>query len=290
MTTTSIAAKESSFRFLDIHVSEIDNYSNAIEDLLFNHSLVGMIIRDVFPHDVMEQVVERLEKNQDDLKVFTSFYMEKAPHIIGPAVPNFKPENIKEYFAATSAFRQVCRSLFPENYQFEERVRSVFHALSGGRPVEVPTGLQEEVYNSATIRLLPDGHEFIPHAGNVINLNLIHHEHLLSLVNIKDQLSYFIPLSLSEAGGELIVYNKLCETEEVERYKNIDLKAYFTSDQINFDQYEHKVVAPSVGDMVLFQGGRYYHRVSPASGSCPRRTIGGLVNGSYDSETIYYWI
>ncbi len=290
MTAISITAKESSFRFLDIHVSELKNYPNAIEDLLFNHSLVGMIIREVFPGEVMKQVVESLEKNQDDLKVFYRYYMEKAPRVIGPAVPGFKPENMKEYFASASAFRQVCRSLFPENYQFDERVASMLQTISGGRQVKVPTGLEGETYNPATIRLLPDGHEFIPHAGNPINLNLVKDEHLLSLIELINELSFFVPLALSEVGGELIVYNKVTEAKDVEQYKNIELSAYNTeAKKTNFDQYDRKVLVPGVGDMILFQGGRYYHSVTPVSGDRARITMGGVVNRSRDHKTLYYW-
>jgi hypothetical protein len=41
--------------------------------------------------------------------------------------------------------------------------------------------------------------------------------------------------------------------------------------------------------MLLFDGGRYYHRVSKVIGRSPRRTIGGFLGFSRQRDRVYYW-
>jgi hypothetical protein len=47
-----VIAKEPPFNFLDIHVSEIERHPTAVQDMLYNRSFEGMIIREVLPKDI----------------------------------------------------------------------------------------------------------------------------------------------------------------------------------------------------------------------------------------------
>jgi len=294
MTTTSTAKESTFFRLLDIHISEIKNYPNAIQDMVFNRSYEGMIIRDVFPKDVMEQVVERLEKNEGDINsLFFSSEKEmnfenfKGPHLFGKSLLFTKPDSLKEYFAYTPAFRQACRLLFQGKLDYEEHLESVFQSISGGVPVKIPTGSEGESYCPSVIRVLPDGHEIIIHVGNSF-VEYPQIDHLKSIFDLTDQLSFFIPLSLPEAGGQLVIY--ALEWEEAKRGGKFDLQTLGLELQdLNIDEYETLTLTPGVGDMLLFDGGRFYHSVNRVSGSRPRRTIGGFLNFSCERDTVYYW-
>jgi hypothetical protein len=294
MTTTSTPSKNSDFcRLLDIHISEINNYAGSLQDIFFNRRLEAMIVRDVFPKSVMEEAIERLEKDEGGLSaVFVSSQSKSAlvakiNHSYGPGVFGSQPD-LKEYFAKASVFRQGCRALFQGNVDYEEHIKSVFHSLSGGLPVKIPTGLEEKSYSSSSIRVIPDSHEIPIHVGKDLLL-LPQASHIRSLIDFTDQISFFIPLSIPEAGGELVVYN--LEFDE-ERQGNQSTNLYelgLRTQSFNPDLYDSKVLAPGVGDMLLFDGGRYYHRVTPVSGSRPRRTIGGFVNFSCNHDVVYYW-
>jgi hypothetical protein len=43
------------------------------------------------------------------------------------------------------------------------------------------------------------------------------------------------------------------------------------------------------GDMILFTGGRIWHRVEPVEGESERVTIGGFVALAQDGERVYFW-
>jgi hapalindole-type alkaloid chlorinase len=294
MSTTMHSKESNFFRYLDIHVSEINDYPGSLQDIYFNRSFEGFIIREAFSRDAMEQVTDRLEKDKGDMSsTFVSSQSKSAlianiNHSYGPGLFGSNSD-LEGYFAKASAFRNGCRTLFQGNIDYEERIESVLHALSGGLPVSIPTGVEGQAYNSSSIRVIPDGHEIPIHVGKE-PLLFPQASHLRTLVDITDQFSFFIPLSLPDAGGELIVYD--LEFDEEQSKKNQTSNIYeigLRTKNLNPDSYKSKVLAPGVGDMLLFDGGRYYHRVTQVSGKRPRRTIGGFANFSHDREALYYW-
>ncbi len=281
----ALTIKNNTLRFLDIHVSEVKNYPNALHEIAFDRKFEGIIIRQVFTEELMKRVVERLENNEGDMNSIWISKMAKescakAPYMYGQSIIGSEPD-LKKYYACSSAFRQGCRILFQGHPDFEEKVESVFYNLSDGRPIQIPTSLEGDTYTPATIRVLPDNHEIDLHVGNDFP-DFPESSHLKTLINVTDQLSYFIPMSLPKAGGELIVYNLECQTnDEI-------IAAYHLDDSI-MDKYESIVLKPNLGDMVLFDGGRYYHRVTPIVGDNPRRTIGGFLAFSSQEDRVYYW-
>jgi hapalindole-type alkaloid chlorinase len=292
--TSSNSQKSDFFRLLDIHVSEVENYSGSLQDIFFNRSFEGLIVREVFSKDIIEQVVERLNNDEGEISsVFVSsqsklINVAKVSHSYGPGVFGSKPD-LKEYFAKASIFRRACSTLFEGKLGYEKRIESIFYPLAGGIPVKIPTGPEGQSYSSSSIRVAPDGHEFPVHVGKELLL-LPQANHIRSLVDSTDQISFFIPLSLPEAGGELVVFDAEFEERKGEKNPNITLDKLVVNTQgFNADQYASKVLSPGLGDMLLFDGGRYYHRVTPIIGSCPRRTIGGFLNFSRNHDILYYW-
>ena len=289
MSKTNIP-KKPILRFLDINASQVESYSSALEDMIINRSFEGMIIREVLPQETVERVVRRLEEDgggMNSLFRSPSAKIEnldhKPPNLFGHPIVAGKPD-LKKYFADAQAFRQGCCELFQGNPDFEERVESVLHYLSGGLPVRIPTGPQGQTYTSATIRVMPAGHEIKVHVGNEF-LRMPQASHLRTMVDLSDQLSYFIPLSVPEAGGELIVYTLEWDLEE----RSSNTPAIHHLDDHVVEQYESMAFAPGPGDMLLFNGGRYYHRVTPVLGSRLRRTIGGFLAFSQEHDAVYYW-
>ena len=56
-----------------------------------------------------------------------------------------------------------------------------------------------------------------------------------------------------------------------------------------FQNFDSTAFAPQPGDMLIFDGGRYFHRVSKVEGVLPRRTVGGFVGFSQNHDRLYYW-
>lgn len=291
-----VIAKEPLFNFLDIHVSEIEKHPTALEDMLYNRSFEGMIIREVLPKDVVEQVVSRLEENEGGMSaILDSKFAEavKGAYTLGENIVFCDP-SLQQYFDYAAVFRQKCHTLFEGTLDLEERMESVLGFVSGGKKVQIPTGPQQgQTYIPATIRKVPTDHEFPIHVGNDF-LNSPQSDHLRSLVDITDQLSYFIPLVLPEAGGELVIYGLEWDGEplnfdDTNSDSGYGSRLYQRSHPRFDEQYGSMTFKPGVGDMMLFDGGRFYHCIAPTVGDRTRITIGGFLSFSKEHDAIYYW-
>ena len=280
-------SKAPAFRLLDLHVSEIDSYPNAIQDMLLDRNFEGMIIRDVLPKNKLEEIISHLE--DEFMQAFfispTTMVKDlpyKCADMFGQSIIGSTPD-LGSYFTCAAPFRQACRQLFGEYPDFESHLESVFCSLAGGLPIQIPTGPNGQTYTPATIRVLPEEHEILLHVGNEF-LRMPQATHLNTLVDLTDQLSYFIPLSIPESGGELIVYNLEWNPEEHHDTPETPQLAEHL-----LQQSESMIFAPGPGDMLLFDGGRFYHCVTPVVGAQPRRTIGGFLALSKDHDSVYYW-
>jgi len=300
-----VISSESTLKCLDIHASEVAQHPSIVEDLFFKHDYQGVIVREVIPKDCLEAIVQNLETNPTMQSVVlehgTSDY--KIPRVYGYSLTS-SPEDLTMYFQYAEKFRSGCREVFGDYFDFEERMFTILSALAGGLPVSVPTGPNQESFKPVGIRWMGDGREIKIHVGkdflNGPGPSQLHH-----MVDDHNQLSYYIPLSLPEAGGELVIYNLCWNPEVIDSFKPLiisEVKADRVvynreqSDSVPEDltdqelkQYEHTVFAPGLGDMLLFNGGRYYHRVTPVIGHQVRRTIGGFLGFSQDHDRLYSW-
>jgi hapalindole-type alkaloid chlorinase len=280
-------------RFVTIDAADIHSYPTAVADI-YAGRLDGMIIRGVLPHDAVELVVDRLERGEFDMEAikFVPFaHLDVAPHTLGRAILASGMDT-DAYFHSAGMFREKCRALFRDTVDFEQRIEQTIGVLSGGLPVSVPSGPGHGSYTPATIRVLPDGHEIGIHVGNDF-LYLPQCQHLAGLVDAT-QLSYFMPLTLSESGGELIVY--ALEWDDMAPHYTVaeDGRPVGPSVTNGFilamvESYESMCFRPGPGDLLIFNGGRYYHRVAPTLGARPRRTIGGFLAWSKAGDAIHYW-
>ena len=289
------ASSDSSlFEFLVIDSAEVERFPHAIR-AMYDKQLDGMIVRNVLPRETVEAVCARLAAdNTITRNPFPMFaHLAEPPHVVGNAIVAASG-GMEGYFREASAFREQCRALFDGHLDFEQRVESVFRALSGGLHTEIASGpVPGSTYTPATIRVLPEGHEMGIHVGNEF-LRQPQSRHLREIVDMSDQLSFFIPLTVPEGGGELVVYG--LEWDDVSAFlpdqtgpdeANVHLEGSPVWDAVS--EMDSTAFAPAPGDMLIFDGGRYYHRVSKVQGSRARRTIGGFLGYSQAHDRILYW-
>lgn len=281
------------FRFLDIDAADVGRYPSLIDDIRAGRA-DGVIVRGVLPPDAVAAAVGRLARRDPPLPrtVFPGFTDdERAPYVLGRTIVSCAPD-LGEYFADATALRGSLPALFREGPGFEARLEGVFSALAGGRPASVPAGPDGTTYTPATIRVLPDGNEIGVHVGKSFML-LPQAWHLSRSVNVAEQLSYFVTLTAPEGGGELVVYS--LEWADVELYlpkagEARGSNVYAPSGAVQFIELcDRESYRPGEGDMILFDGGRYFHRVTHVRGAHPRRTIGGFLSLSLDQTTVSYW-
>ncbi len=173
---------------------------------------------------------------------------------------------------------------------FEGLVERLLGRFAGGRAVRLAHAGGHPCA-PATVRVLPPGNAIGAHVGNDFVL-LPQAQRLADTLDIRCQLSWFVPLQTAEQGGELEVYGlSFDDTEPIrkDRPEGSDGMDELAGLTFIVDLADRQWVDPGPGDLVLFDGGRWYHRVRPVRGERARVTIGGFLAFSGDGETIYYW-
>lgn len=289
---------------LKIDVSEVANHPTTLQDLFFHGTLQAVIIRKVFSQEALEQVSRNLETNSRMQSILikhgTSDY--KIPYVYGHSLVS-SPSDLKDYLTYAEIFREGFRELFEGNPDFEEQVFSILQTLGGGVPVEIPTAPNGKSYQPVGIRFMPAGHEIKIHAG-LDFLNGPGPKHLRSFVDVSNQLSYFMPITNPEAGGELVMFN-LRWSPELKSFKPLTVsevrqdRVIYNREESDcvpeeltdaaLEKYESQVLELEPGDLLVFDGGRYYHKVTPVVGNKIRQTVGGFLSFSSKGNKVYLW-
>jgi hypothetical protein len=279
---------ESLLRFPTIDVADIHSYPTAVADMYVG-TLDGMIVRGVLPRDTVELVVDRLERDEfvmNDKKFSDVGQDQDSPYTHSPTLIA-AGDDIDGYFSGANTFREKCRALFRDTVDFEQRVEQTISGLSGRLPVRVPSGPVFGSYASASLRVRPTGQGFPIHVGSDFLL-APHYQHLAGLVDGHVQLSYFVTLTVPESGGELIVY--ALEWEDMAKHYTPEGPSDHNAFMLMMaESFETQSFRPDPGDLLIFNGGRYYHRVAPTVGPRSRCTIGGFVARSKTRDAVYYW-
>ena len=131
-------------------------------------------------------------------------------------------------------------------------VTACLKALNPGHPLGVPRG-RDGLYAGFTVRVLEPGGAIALHSERPDWPAM---QELASRADLSVQLSFYVVLQAPQAGGELLVY---------EGAMSDDAEA------------PHAAVVLGVGDLILFDGTRHNHRVSPVEGSLERWTLGGFL-------------
>lgn len=282
------------FDFLDLQESELLDRPTAIADILAGKRH-GLIVRNVYSPEQMAIIAGRLERGDPGFSADPfrkSVHLADPPRIYGRTLNNCAPD-LRQYCADGADFRGRCRELFRDMPDFEERMIGIFRALTGGLPAEVPAGPEPgQIYVPATIRLLPRGHGITPHADN----SLYDKPQAWHLSTLTDPalLSFFLTLSLPGSGGELVVYALEWDafrpgTDTANRMQVTAGETTLIGDAATYVRtFASMSFKPAVGDMLIFDAGRYFHEVTPGKDGA-RCTIGGFVAPSRDDRRLYYW-
>jgi hypothetical protein len=175
---------------------------------------------------------------------------------------------------------------------FEGTVSAVLSELAGGAPVAVAHGFDGRSCPSATLRVIRGGGEIGIHVDNAY-LHMPHTEHLRALVDPLGQLSYFLTLAVPDDGGSVEVIGlewaaaRLFMGQPAGEQANV---WYRGSDVWKaLEGFGYTGVRPEPGDLLVFDGGRYFHRVSTVHGTRPRCTIGGFLGMTTGRDRVYIW-
>lgn len=187
------------------------------------------------------------------------------------------------YFPAAETTRRQLDELF--GFSFEARIEEVFGRVGGGRLVELPAE-DGHTYLPATVRVLDEqGGGYRAHTGNEFVEAYESYDHLRSIAQTTDALSYFVLTQRPDEGGELVMYD-LAWDQTPDGY---DHEFMSPLRDARLEAFPKAYLDPGPGDMILFNGGRIWHKVADIVGPRPRVTVGGFATLAKDDDRIYYW-
>lgn len=275
-------------------LDSLSSFAGIAEEMLYLDGLDGLVVRGAFPPECAATAAHRLLTPHDDLVRceipthelhrgwdFEDTSSDALPYVVCRDLISSPLDQIA-YFDSALRFRRGCRRLFRGGPDFQERVEAVLRVLGGNRAVDVPRGPAGQPYAHATARIWTAGHEIGIHCGLEI-LTVPGYAPVRELVDVTGQLSYFVLLQAPASGGALFLHDV--------RFSQLDADR-------RIDGWPVEIVAAMrasipiqlvPGDLVIFDGGRIFHRVSVVGEGPNRITIGGFVALGPDHQTVLYW-
>ncbi len=246
-------------------------------DRLLAGQQTGVILRGFLPPDVPAAVLDAaLAGHLPGLDPGHYTGRNYGPTLIVSG-PDLTP-----YFGQADALA----SLTAAGVDLEQRLREVLSALAPGRQVRRPVHASGRSYAPMGLRMLAPGGTIRLHCENETAA-------FPAMADLTPQtarlttLSFYTPLALPEAGGELEVYPL--------RYAEGPGAALNRMDRAGpqlealLAQHPPTIARAAVGDLLIFDAGRHYHRVTPVQGDRPRWTLGGFLAPAADGRALYHW-
>ena len=283
--------KTSRIKFVEVDAQDLSNFNEGIDNLQ-NHDIDGFLIRNVLNEHEIQSILNgyaRIPK-KDIVEVNEGMYIYPTPFSHFNDSGNDESNGMSDFFQSAYDFWNT----FGVNFEmdFIERMQSVVQQMGGNRDVTVPLGVNDVgTYHPATIRYLEPGKgEFNVHCGNFFHKEFpSFYEHMSQISTIQNQMSYFVLLQNAEAGGELTVFDLYWDEAEIRTGGVIETKSGKKWKLDGKGALSSVKVKPQVGDMIIFSGGRVWHKVEKPIGTKGRFTIGGFLSLSKDDKSIYLW-
>lgn len=263
-------------KWLDLKLGEISQFPDAIEQI-YAGSLDGISIRGVFSPDEVRDTVRRVQQLSDEFVDHGSTIMFGTA-LVGSA------NDRSDYYAGAAAINGRLSDVLGND--FVERVGAVISNFAGGRQAVVPSEEGRGSYVPLTVRFLPpDRGVMHAHTANEFCNSWGAFEHLREIAVMWNSLSYFVVGQSPSSGGDLVLYDLMWDDTPD------DVLALGMSSERDelLARFPTTPIKLGPGDMILFTGGRIWHRVEPVSGDSERVTIGGFAALAKNDGDVYFW-
>ena len=223
-----------------------------------------IIVRNVYRAEECALLRRRLE-DADHALPRTSFPPPFRSHFLGMNL-NLASADLTGYFKMEPVFRQRLKDLFSGMTHLETRITGILSLLDGCRRYRAVPGPQPGQHHMFTTlrQHLPGG--FIPqHFDNEQEFRASYREITPQVVS--DIFSFVLAFSQAEAGGALEVFNV---RHGGRRFRMVDGEE--DASRLNIEGLESVSFRLAPGEMILFNSGRYLHRLTPVIGATTRWT------------------
>ena len=252
---------------------------------LFDASISGIVIRNAFSKPSMMAAVDGLEGLNTEWKSPNQGMVGGEIRTIGaaatPTFTSFTGPESAGYLESQSNHGSWVNRIFPQG-NLTANVGAVFSALNGGQPAHPPKFGNKGHWLPYNFRSLEQGHEIYAHHDNHYRLAI--YDHLDKRYDRGIILSWFVVLRPSTLGGELKLYGLWGSDPNPPI-----LPTRFLDAQVLDDDYVCETVALSAGDMLIFNSGKYVHRVSQVQSDASRLTMGGFATVDTDRSHLVFW-
>jgi hypothetical protein len=269
-------------KWIDVDVDDVGAHRGLVTALL-EREVDGLTISNVMSAEECTRGLRALEASQGDRVPCLFGSMLGRPLAELPRWVD-DPSDRTVYLEGARQWRSWYRAAF--GFDPHDRVAGALEAMSDGKRVEPPTegGM---AYNPGNIRWYEPGGPGLPaHVGNEFAMHADGClSHLSRVTETVDHLSYFVVLQSPEQGGALSVFDL-----EFGRHHPADPQwGEQGRNDRDFDSLPAHRVDPPPGSLVVFCGGRRWHRVDPVAGRTARVTYGGFGGPSRDGTAINLW-
>jgi len=264
--------------FKKVDVSEIPD-GDLISAMRFIE-FTGLVIKNFLTTEDLNEVRQNLGRlvQVEDVKEHLTF-------------PNSFSRDIKldDYLGSSGAHGESFEKLFAPNLL--KKIEDLFRDISGGKKVQVPDSGKGK-YLSGTFRIIhPLKCHIDIHCGNqFFNQFPDVYQNLTSVVDVKNQLSFFLLVQKPDDGGELVVYDATWDDYEEGTVETQTLRSRSGGEvSVNDPSMSREYLKMNEGDLLIFQGGQFWHKVTEGLGSKHRITFGGFIGFDKSDETVFYW-
>lgn len=284
---TDAAAREGHLiDFHTVHADALAQQADAIEAIHAGERS-GVIVRGAFAEALRAPAVERLQSDalasawDEPNAGMTGGEIRTIGDAATPTFTHLRGPSIDLYDASAAAFAENTRRIFGDADPVA-RVSQVLSGLFGGRPAGPPAFDAEKSWAPCNYRALDPGEQIYSHHDNHFGLEV--YQRMPEDLDRTTALSWFVTLQAPDAGGELVVYG-LWGSDP-----NPPMLPTRFLDTAALEARFHKHACDlRDGDLVVFDAGRYVHRVTPVEGERPRLTLGGFLTVAKDRSRLAFW-
>jgi hapalindole-type alkaloid chlorinase len=263
---------------LDVDAADLAPHAGLVA-AIFDDRILGAVVRGVFDPAAIDALRRDIGSGAVDLPLVRSEHYGGASY---GEMLIVSPGDLSSYFASAARMR----GLVAGTAHVESRLVEVFGVLSGGLPIVLAEGPDGAPYSPVTIRVVEPGGSIAVHCENE-TVRFPAMAHLATAIDTRDQLSFYTPLALPEAGGELHVY-PLRHGEPSGATFNRSPRSFAEIGEA-LSTLSPVIPALGLGDLLLFDAGRYYHGVTPVRGARERWTMGGFLGRVASGQRILFW-
>ncbi len=271
---------DSFFRTIVISATDVAAFPDAIRRMR-EGAFEGIILRGVYDRATCARIQDRLEA--DDHGLIRSFFPARMKAYFLGINLNLASPDLTVYFQNAPIFASRLKQVFAGSIDLQSRVSSLLASLDRGRCYAAVPGPSADIHHMfTTLRAHLPGGFIPPHFDNEQAFR--HSYRMVTPLIGTDLFSFVLAFSRADTGGALEIFNLHHGGRPYRMADGPD-----DASHIHLDDVEKVSFRLEPGEMILFNSGRFLHRVTQVEGSTTRWTACSFMAESRAADRVYCW-